>query len=95
VDAIKDKLFSGEAITLDGKAFIRCTFTNCRLIVRGTALFGFSESKIEDSSTVEFEDAALITVQVLRGFLAGGAPYAQIAEHALRDPEAFKKPAGH
>lgn len=68
---IVNKTFHNESVTVDGKDFSECTFTNTVLIYAAGEVPSFSNCTF-DAVALEFEGAATHTLQFLSGLYRGG-----------------------
>jgi hypothetical protein len=67
---ITDATFDGATENIDGKKYMRCTFTNCVLVFSGTAPVGLVDCVFK-ASRWEFAGAAATTLSFLRALYHG------------------------
>ena len=66
MEAIENKTFSRATVHMDGKTFLKCVFTDCRLIYSGGD-FAWRETTFTDCQ-ISFEGPAKRTVEYLGYF---------------------------
>ena len=66
MEAVENKTFRGVTVHMDGKTFLKCVFTDCRLIYSGGD-FAWRETTFTDCQ-ISFEGSAKRTVEYLGYF---------------------------
>src|ERR1700676_2567652 len=61
---VRDKEFNGETVHLDGRIFVKCTFTDCMIVFSATAPMGLNSSKFENCN-FSLSGAAGLTIDFL------------------------------
>ena len=93
---IKNREYTGQRVVLDGRNFIECKFTNCILVLEGSALFQMDRCSISEDCRFAVEGGAKLGLDALKLMLHGGGWLSQVADAVLtktREAPRFVKPA--
>jgi hypothetical protein len=93
---INKREHKGQRVVLDGRNFVECTFTNCTLVLEGTALFQMDRCAISDDCRFAVEGGAKNGLDSLKLMLHGGGWLSQVADAVLnktREAPRFVTPA--
>lgn len=71
MDAVNNQTFTQERVSVDGKAYTDCTFTNVTLVYGAGTVPTFTDCTFANTNLV-FEGAASSTLQFLSGLYQGG-----------------------
>lgn len=71
MDVVENQNFMNERVSVDGKAFTACSFTNATLVYAAGGVPSFTNCTFQRTNLI-FEDAASNTVQFLSGLYQGG-----------------------
>ena len=80
---ISKREHTGQRVMLDGRNFVECKFTNCTLVLEGTALFQMDRCVISDDCRFTVESSAKNTLDALKLMLHGGGWLSQVADAVL------------
>jgi hypothetical protein len=80
---IKNREHNGQRVVLDGRNFVECTFTNCTLVLEGSALFQMDRCTISDDCRFAVEGGAKLGLDALKLMLHGGGWLSQVADAVL------------
>ena len=73
----------GQRVVLDGRNFVECKFTNCILVLEGSALFQMDRCVISDDCRFAVEGGAKLGLDALKLMLHGGGWLSQVADAVL------------
>lgn len=68
---IEDRSYTFEEVVIDGNSYLRCSFTNCRLVYSGGEIPMFNDCEFRDS-TVAFADQAKLTLLTMNMMYRSG-----------------------
>jgi hypothetical protein len=80
---IKNREHKGQRVVLDGRNFIECTFTDCTLVLEGSALFQMDRCNISDDCRFAVEGGAKVGLDALKLMLHGGGWLSHVADAVL------------
>lgn len=80
---ISKREHNGQRVVLDGRNFVECKFTNCTLVLEGTALFQMDRCHISDDCRFAVEGGAKLGLDALKLMLHGGGWLSQVADAVL------------
>lgn len=90
---VKSREYAAQRVRLDGRHFVECRFTNCTLVLEGSALFQMDRCVISDDCRFAVEGAAKNTLSALRLMLHGGGWLSQVADAVLIKTREAPRPA--
>lgn len=91
------KEFRGETVHIDGKAFVKCTFSKCRLIYSGGEMPIFNNCDMPDIS-FEFAGPAANTLKLLHTYNTVESGFKSLIYRTivnLNSPDALPTAAPH
>ncbi|MGD9842186.1 MAG: hypothetical protein AB7F79_09310 [Steroidobacteraceae bacterium] len=80
---ISKREYTGQRVVLDGRNFVECKFTNCTLVLEGSALFQMDRCSINDDCRFAVERDAKNALDALKLMLHGGGWLSQVADAVL------------
>lgn len=80
--AVTNQTFANETVSVDGKTFTNCTFTNVILLFEGGDMPTFNDCRFSDV-TLDFGGPAANTLEFLGGLYGGG--FVQACDNVMQE----------